>query len=200
MEFSSFNDYLSYYGLTGYSFEKEGINSIEKFRSMPIEYLESKVFNSDKWKVKDAINMQEPGTNRPSPNIEEHMTEADEVKKLLKENGLESYIQIFEEQHLLDRKVLSSLTKDDYRELGISLIGDRKKMELLFSTSHTTTTEINNKASMKEESSSQTKTTESPQQPQYQYTPQEKKSGGGVWVVVGVLLCVLLTIVIVGTL
>ena len=54
------------------------------------------------------------------------------VKQKLIENGLENYIPLFEENHLLDETVLSIMTSDDYVQIGVTIIGDRKKMQLLF--------------------------------------------------------------------
>lgn len=58
---------------------------------------------------------------------------AQEIKQKLTENNLENYIPVFEQNHLLDEDVLRSMTNDDYLEIGISILGDRKKMLSLFS-------------------------------------------------------------------
>ncbi|MEE3314450.1 MAG: hypothetical protein VZR56_09875 [Treponema sp.] len=57
----------------------------------------------------------------------------EEIKQKLKDNGLENYIPIFQDNHLLDADVLASLTNEDYISVGITILGDRKKLQLLFS-------------------------------------------------------------------
>lgn len=77
-------------------------------------------------------------TEEPTENIEEENVDVQppepgaEIKQKLIENGLETYIPIFEEQHLLDEDVLSMMTPEDYIQIGVTIIGDRKKMQLLF--------------------------------------------------------------------
>lgn len=63
----------------------------------------------------------------------------EEVKQKLKENGLENYISVFEDNHLFDENVLSSLTNEDYISIGITILGDRKKLQLLFGKNGTET-------------------------------------------------------------
>ena len=57
----------------------------------------------------------------------------DEIKKKLEDNNLSNYIDIFEKNHLFDIDVLQSMTNDDYLSIGISIIGDRKKLLSIFS-------------------------------------------------------------------
>ena len=64
-----------------------------------------------------------------------------EIKQKLIDNGLDKYISIFEENHLFDESVLKSLTNDDYVSIGITILGDRKKLQLLFNNTEETTTE-----------------------------------------------------------
>ena len=54
------------------------------------------------------------------------------IKRKLIENGLDAYLQLFEDQHLFNLDVLSMMDNDDYLQIGVSIIGDRKKMLLLF--------------------------------------------------------------------
>ena len=54
------------------------------------------------------------------------------IRQKLIDNGLDGYIQLFEDQHLLDLDVLSMMNNEDYLQIGVSIIGDRKKMLLLF--------------------------------------------------------------------
>lgn len=58
---------------------------------------------------------------------------SDEIKQKLIDNGFESLISIFEENHLLDENTLSRMTDADYQSIGISALGDRKKLMYLFS-------------------------------------------------------------------
>ena len=54
------------------------------------------------------------------------------IKRKLIENGLDAYLQLFEDQHLFNLDVLSMMDNDDYLQIGVSIICDRKKMLLLF--------------------------------------------------------------------
>jgi len=54
------------------------------------------------------------------------------IIKTLNENELGQYVSIFEENKLNSLDLLSDLTEDDYIKLGISLMGDRKKLLKIF--------------------------------------------------------------------
>jgi hypothetical protein len=58
------------------------------------------------------------------------MTE--ELRMILMNNGLEDYIKIFEQHKLLDIRIVSDLTESDLEKIGISALGDRKKILRLF--------------------------------------------------------------------
>lgn len=58
-----------------------------------------------------------------------------EIKQKLIENGLETYVSVFEENHLFDEKILSRITNEDYISIGIKALGDRKKLLELFANS-----------------------------------------------------------------
>lgn len=60
------------------------------------------------------------------------MTKEDIENKLI-ENGLSDYIELFEKNHLFDIDVLKMMTNEDYSSIGISIIGDRKKLIKIFS-------------------------------------------------------------------
>ena len=51
----------------------------------------------------------------------------EKLKKALQDNGLEEYIELFEKEKILSFEELASLDKDDFKELGITTLGDRKK-------------------------------------------------------------------------
>lgn len=57
---------------------------------------------------------------------------AESVKSILKKEGLEKYIALFEENKLLDGVLLSKMTEEDYARMGITIVGDRKKLISLF--------------------------------------------------------------------
>lgn len=63
----------------------------------------------------------------------------EEIKQKLIDNGLENYISVFEENNLFDQTVLQSLTNEDYISIGITILGDRKKLQLLFAKVEETT-------------------------------------------------------------
>ncbi len=62
----------------------------------------------------------------------EIMTE-DEIKEWFKVKGYGDYLQTFKDNDLLDVKILKSLTEDDLEKLGLSSMGKRKALLLLFS-------------------------------------------------------------------
>lgn len=58
----------------------------------------------------------------------------EELKKLLEQNNLLEYIDILKKEKILGIDDLKSLTQDDYKEIGIEALGDRKKFLKLFSS------------------------------------------------------------------
>lgn len=62
----------------------------------------------------------------------------EEIKQKLIDNNLEKYISVFEENHLFDESVLHTLTNDDFISIGITILGDRKKLQLLFNNTEET--------------------------------------------------------------
>jgi hypothetical protein len=58
----------------------------------------------------------------------------DELKHLLDENNLANCISIFEQHRLFDIDTVSDLTESDLEKIGISALGDRKKILKLFSS------------------------------------------------------------------
>lgn len=71
------------------------------------------------------------------------MSELD-IKQKLIDNGLENYIDIFSKNHLFDERVLSEMTNEDYVSIGITIIGDRKKLLLLFRADNNSVCYTNN--------------------------------------------------------
>lgn len=74
-----------------------------------------------------------------------------ELKQKLINNGLDKYISIFEENHLFDEAVLKSLTNEDYISIGITILGDRKKLQLLFNNTEKNIKEPINEKEKQEE-------------------------------------------------
>ena len=62
----------------------------------------------------------------------ESFMDQQEIKDLLTKNNLSSYIDLFEKNHLLDSEVLKTVTDADYQSIGVSILGDRKKLLSLF--------------------------------------------------------------------
>ena len=60
------------------------------------------------------------------------MEKRDKVIKILKKNGLEAYIPIFEKNNLMDKELLSEMTDEDFEKLGIDSIADRKRLYKAF--------------------------------------------------------------------
>ena len=115
----------------------------------------------------------------------------EEIKQKLIDNNLESCIEILEENHLLDEAALSSMTNDDYISIGISIIGDRKKLLSLFGKSE------HNKQEPKIEVKVEPEHTY--KQPATQNIVIEKKTNG-IWVFIGVLIAIILIIIIIASL
>lgn len=116
---------------------------------------------------------------------------SEEIKQKLIENNLDSCIETFEANHLLDEDALSSMTNEDYISIGISIIGDRKKLLSLFSK-----TAINKSEPKIEVKVEPEKTYNQPEQ---QHIVIEKKSSG-VWAFIGVLIAIILIIIIIAAL
>lgn len=55
-----------------------------------------------------------------------------EIKQKLIDNGFGNLIPIFEENHLFDIQALSVMTDSDYQSIGVSVLGDRKKLIYMF--------------------------------------------------------------------
>lgn len=55
-----------------------------------------------------------------------------QIKRILIDNGFEYLIPIFEQNHLLDSHALSMMSDSDYQSIGVSVLGDRKKLLYLF--------------------------------------------------------------------
>ena len=54
-------------------------------------------------------------------------------KDILKENGFEKYVKLFEKHNLTDINIISKLSDRDIENIGIERIGDRIKIKELFS-------------------------------------------------------------------
>jgi hypothetical protein len=57
-----------------------------------------------------------------------------ELKQVLSENNLSDCIPVFEQHKLFDIGTVSDLTEADLEKIGISALGDRKKILRLFSS------------------------------------------------------------------
>ena len=62
------------------------------------------------------------------------MEKREKVIAVLKKNGLEAYIPIFEKNNLMDKKLLSKMTEEQFERIGIENIGDRKKLVQIFAS------------------------------------------------------------------
>lgn len=60
------------------------------------------------------------------------MDKREKVISILKKNGLESYIPLFEKNKLMDKKLLSKMTERQFERIGIDNIGDRKRLVQIF--------------------------------------------------------------------
>ncbi len=58
---------------------------------------------------------------------------SEQIKEILIKNNLDNYIDVFEKNRLLDYQVLQTMTNEDYLSIGVTVIGDRKKLLMLFS-------------------------------------------------------------------
>ncbi|MDR2193048.1 MAG: hypothetical protein LBP19_01035 [Treponema sp.] len=66
------------------------------------------------------------------------------VHKRLIDNGLSEYVSVFDKNKLDSFDIVSKLTENDFSELGITAIGDRKKIKSLFEIKERKTEDINN--------------------------------------------------------
>ena len=57
----------------------------------------------------------------------------EKIRKVLLNNNLGEYIEIFENQKLDNIEILKNLTENDYEKIGITILGDRKKLLRIFS-------------------------------------------------------------------
>ena len=64
-----------------------------------------------------------------------------ELKKILEENNLAEYIKLFEQHKILDVDTLSDLNESELETIGVSALGDRKKIVKLFSSKAAVQTE-----------------------------------------------------------
>ena len=111
----------------------------------------------------------------------------DEFKSFMYEEDLGDYIDLFIREKLIGETVLASLTNEELAQIGVSKLGDRKRMLEAFNSFKPPKAEPEIKI----------------QEPLYtpQATvPEVEKKSGGVWAVVGVLLAILLVIAILGSL
>jgi hypothetical protein len=73
---------------------------------------------------------------------------SNELKQILMDNNLENCVSKFEENKILDFDIASELTESDLEKIGISALGDRKKILKLFSNDsgkiNTTQNPVNN--------------------------------------------------------
>jgi hypothetical protein len=58
----------------------------------------------------------------------------DELKHILDENNLTNCVSVFEQNKLFDIDTVSDLTETDLEKIGISALGDRKKILRIFSS------------------------------------------------------------------
>jgi len=54
-------------------------------------------------------------------------------KNVLKYNSLDEYIEIFEKNKLNNLEIIMSLTENDYEKMGITILGDIKRLLIIFS-------------------------------------------------------------------
>ena len=72
------------------------------------------------------------------------------LKQLLQENNLGDYIALFEEQHLLSEEDFADLTEADYEKIGITKLGDLKRITKLFSKKESAKSETESNSSKNE--------------------------------------------------
>jgi hypothetical protein len=65
-------------------------------------------------------------------------------KDVLMENSLGDYIELFEKNKLTDIEIISELTESDLEKLGITIMGDRKKILKTFYINNVSSATINN--------------------------------------------------------
>lgn len=153
-----FFSFLAHYSLSDYCgvFVNNGISNEESFRKADMKTLENLVSEEDRLKVHDAKYLLEPGTayeaycqeqDRKKKEEEQKAKEFEQaplrkrpeedekeyVLRLLRENGYEKLISAFEEQDVLDREIIPTLSVEEFNLLGVS-IGERRRIIEFFST------------------------------------------------------------------
>ena len=66
----------------------------------------------------------------------------EELRQILEENNLSDYIEILEKEKIFSIEDMKDLSQDDYKELGITALGDRKKFLKLFKDDSSKETEV----------------------------------------------------------
>jgi hypothetical protein len=64
-----------------------------------------------------------------------------ELKEVLKSNNLAEYIGLFEQHKILDLDTLSEINGEELEKIGITALGDRKKILRLFGSQNISRTE-----------------------------------------------------------
>jgi hypothetical protein len=64
-----------------------------------------------------------------------------ELKEVLKNNNLAEYIGLFEQHKILDSDTLSEINETELEKIGITALGDRKKILRLFGPQNISRTE-----------------------------------------------------------
>jgi hypothetical protein len=74
---------------------------------------------------KKAQASSEPENTNVANHQQSHVKTWQDV---LKENGLDQYISVFEKQNLTDIDTILSLTEQDLEKIGVEILGDRKRL------------------------------------------------------------------------
>lgn len=152
--------------------------------------LKQNVTDSENMSVTEKMNFQTYIDSKTQATQKQTSAPFD-IKTVLEGMELGEYANIFITQKLTTPDVLSALNEDDLEKIGISILGDRKKMMQLFAKLQV----------KKEQPPKQSYHATQPVSPQVIHVEQEPpKKSGGVWAVVGVLVAIVLIIIIVGSL
>lgn len=98
--------------------KKEGINNISDYR--------------DDVQTLYKIELKKRGFLSDSESKNIFINDEEYIHKILIDNNLEKYFSLFQKENILSLEILSCLSENDFEKIGITPLGDKKRLNLLF--------------------------------------------------------------------
>ena len=98
--------------------KKEGIEHISDYR--------------DDVQILYKIELKKRGLLSESESNSIYVNDEEYIKKVLSENNLIEYFELFKKEKILSLEILSNLSDTDYEKIGIKTLGDIKTLQKLF--------------------------------------------------------------------